>query len=243
MSIKLGVNIDHVATLRQARREVEPDPLAAARVCKTAGADLIVTHLRHDRRHIQEADLSRLRKGGKFQLHLEMAASAEMVAIASRLHPDSVCIVPESQDEVTTRGGLDLKKTDPAKSLEKAISRLRRAGMEVSLFIDPEAAGVRLAKNLGADTVELCTSQYARTLGRHRQEFELERLELAGYLAHELRLGLHAGHGLDYHNVAAVARIPHVACLNIGFSIISRALFTGLRAAVGDMKKIIAGAG
>lgn len=240
MPIKLGVNIDHIATLRQARKELDPDPLAAARVVSGAGADFVVIHLRQDRRHMQDADLFRLCGAGRPKLHLEMANAPDIAALALKAGPDSVCIVPESAGETTTQGGLSLKDGS-RKSLEKTMRGLQAKGIEVSLFIDPEAPSVRLAKSLGADAVELCTSRYAQTRGKRRQGFELERLELAAYLAHELRLGLHAGHGLDYHNVAAVARIPHVDCLNIGFSIVARAVFTGLRTAVTEMKRLIAG--
>jgi len=240
MPIKLGVNIDHIATLRQARKEVDPDPLAAARVCKTAGADLIVCHLRHDRRHIQDQDLMKLRKDGKFNLHVEMAATPEMVRIALKTKPDSVCLVPESPNEVTTQGGLNLRSG--GNGLGKTIQKLKRGGIEVSLFVDPSAPAVRMAKALGADTVELCTSNYAKVFGGHKQNLELEQIELAAYLAHEMGLQLHAGHGLDYHNAGKVAAIPHMACLNIGFSIVSRAVFTGLRAAVTEMKKLLSSA-
>lgn len=239
MSTNLGVNIDHIATLRQARKEVNPDPLAAAKVCKTAGADLIVTHLRQDRRHIQDADLLKLRKGGKFNLHLEMANVPELVRIALKVRPDSVCIVPESSGEVTTQGGLDFRPNSN-KSLGKTVERLKKAGMEVSLFIAPSAASVRIARSLGADIVELCTSEYAQVYGGHRQAAEIEKIELAAYLAYELGLVVHAGHGLDYHNTAKIAAVPHMACLNIGYAIISRAVFTGLCAAVVEMKKVIA---
>lgn len=239
MSIKLGVNIDHIATLRQARKEVDPDPLAAARVCKTAGADLIVCHLRHDRRHIQDTDLMKLRRDGKFNLHLEMAGTGEMMRIAQKIKPDSVCLVPENPNEVTTQGGLNLRSSN---GLGKTIEKLKKSGIEVSLFVDPSAGAVRMAKALDADTVELCTSNYARVFGGHKQNLELEQLELAAYLAHEIGLEIHAGHGLDYHNAAKVAAIPHMSCLNIGFSIVARAVFTGLRPAVTEMKKLIASA-
>lgn len=241
MSLKLGVNIDHIATLRQARREVDPDPVVAARVARSAGADLIVTHLRQDRRHIQERDLLALRKLYRSGMHLELAAAPEMIAIGLKIHPDSVCIVPETPEEVTTEGGLRLNGGKHPE-LEKSIARLRKAGIAVSLFVDPEAVSVRMARNLGADAVELCTDAYAKTIGKHRQAMELERLELAGYLAHELKLELHAGHALDYTNVVPVARIAHMRCLNIGFSIVARSVFTGLKSAVAEMKKLIAGA-
>lgn len=237
MAIKLGVNIDHVATLRQARKEVDPDPVAAARVCRSAGADIIVAHLRQDRRHIQEADLLELRKLYKSGLHLELSSAQEMVAAGLKVKPDSVCIVPESPREVTTQGGLDLKKGDPA--VGRAIARLKKAGIGVSLFVDPDAVSVRMAHNLGADAVELCTSAYASTTGKHLQRVELEKLELAAYLAQELDLEAHAGHGLDYQNVGPVAQIPQIDCLNIGFSIVARAMFTGLKSAVLEMKRLI----
>lgn len=235
-NVKLGVNIDHVATLRQARKDVDPDPVSAARVARAAGADLIVCHLRQDRRHIQDKDLHNLRKVLKTGLHLEMADRPEMVKIALQVRPDWVCLVPESPDEVTTQGGLDLKS---GKAIEKTIKKLRGAGIGVSLFVDPEAVAVRMAHNFGADAVELCTSEYAQANGRLRQHTELERLQLAGYLAHELKLELHAGHALDYSNVAPVAQIPDMKCLNIGFAVISRSIFMGLKPAVIEMKRLI----
>jgi pyridoxine 5-phosphate synthase len=237
-NLKLGVNIDHVATLRQARRDIDPDPVAAAQVARQAGADLIVCHLREDRRHIQDDDLQKLCKL-KGDVHLEMAAVPEIVAIALKAKPDSVCLVPERRQELTTEGGLKVTNGH-AKELAKTIARLKGAGIEVSLFVDPDAAAVRAAKGLGADTVELCTSAYCEAEGKSNVKTELERLELAAYLAYEMGLGLHAGHGLDYHNVQAVARIPHLTALNIGFSIVSRAVFVGLKAAVAEMKQLIA---
>ncbi|MBI4677368.1 MAG: pyridoxine 5'-phosphate synthase [Elusimicrobia bacterium] len=235
--VKLGVNIDHIATLRQARKESEPDPVAAARVCKAAGADMIVAHLRKDRRHIQDQDLFRLCEL-KGETHLELAADPEMVAIALKAKPSSVCLVPETQREVTTLGGLDL--SDPRdRRLESAVKRLRKAGIEVSLFVGPDPVSIRRAKALGADTVELCTTVYAQAREKKKVAAELETLALAGYLAHELGLGLHAGHALGYHNARAVARLPHMACLNVGFSIVARAVFVGLRTAVGEMKQLI----
>ncbi|MBI3554301.1 MAG: pyridoxine 5'-phosphate synthase [Elusimicrobia bacterium] len=235
-NVKLGVNIDHIATLRQARRDIDPDPVAAAQVARSAGADMIVTHLRRDRRHIQDDDLMKLAKL-KGDLHLEMADTPEMLAIALRAGPASVCVVPESAKEVTTEGGLDLR--NGSKSLAKTVAKLKKAGIEVSLFIDPEAGGVRAAKALGADTIELCTTAYCSAGNKAKIQAELERLELAGYLAHEMNLNLHAGHGLDYHNVQAVSRIPHLSALNIGFSIVARSVFVGLKAAVVEMKHLI----
>ncbi|MDE2040108.1 MAG: pyridoxine 5'-phosphate synthase [Elusimicrobia bacterium] len=236
-NLKLGVNIDHIATLRQARRDIDPDPLAAARVARRAGADMIVCHLREDRRHIQDQDLFELCKL-KGEVHLELAAVARIVEIALKAKPDSVCLVPERRQELTTEGGLKLVGAS-AKPLRQAVSKLKAAGIEVSLFIDPEAGAVRAAKALGADTVELCTSAYSRAKGKKNTGTELERLELAGYLAYEMGMGLHAGHGLDYHNVKDVAAIPHLTAVNIGFSIVSRALFVGLKAAVAEMKELV----
>ena len=234
-NVKLGVNIDHVATLRQARREMDPDPIAAAQVARQAGADMIVCHLREDRRHIQDEDVAKLCKM-KGELHLEMADVPDIVSIALRLKPDSVCLVPERRQEITTEGGLKLAGS---KSLGKTVERLKRAGIEVSLFVDPEATAVRAAKGLGADIVELCTTSYCRAEGKNNVKSELERLELAGYLAFEMGMGLHAGHGLDYHNVQAVGRIPHLTAVNIGFAIVSRSVFVGLKTAVAEMKQLI----
>ena len=235
-AVKLGVNIDHIATLRQARRDMDPDPAAAALVCKQAGADMIVAHLRRDRRHMQDADIFKL-CALKGETHLEMAAVPEIVAVALKARPGSVCLVPESPREVTTQGGLNLQAN--RKPLAWAIGKLQRAGIEVSLFVDPEAANVRLAKALGADTIELCTSAYAETSGKKQRAAELERLELAGYLADEMGLHLHAGHGLDYHNVRSIARIPRMEALNIGFAVIARAVFVGLKAAVAELKQLV----
>jgi len=241
MAIKLGVNIDHIATLRQARREVDPDPLVAARVARQAGADLIVCHLRADRRHVQEEDLKGLRKMMKSGLHVELSSAPEMVRIGAKIKPDWVCFVPETPSEITTEGGLQLKGGQAA-TLEKSIKKLKKVGVGVSLFVDPEAVAVRMAHNLGADAVELNTDSYAKAVGKHKQRTELEKLELAAYLATELKLELHAGHALDYTNVGPVAQIPNLKCLNIGFSIIARSVFTGLKGAVSEMKKIIVSA-
>jgi pyridoxine 5-phosphate synthase len=235
--VKLGVNIDHIATLRQARKDIDPDPVAAAQVAKSAGADMIVCHLRADRRHIQDEDLFKLCKL-KGETHVEVSADPEMVGIVLKAKPGSVCIVPERPGEVTTEGGLDMKANKAA--LEKAISRFKAAGIEVSLFIDPSAETVRAAKVLGADTVELCTTAYATAEGKSKRQSELENLALATQLAAEMELTVHAGHGLDYHTAEAVARIPNMAALNIGFAIIARSVFSGLKAAVSEMKGIVA---
>lgn len=239
MAPKLGVNIDHIATLRQARRDTNPDPIEAARVALSSGADMIVMHLRGDRRHIQESDLERIRKEVKCLVHLEMAPTQEMIDIALKYLPDSVCIVPERPGEITTEGGLNLKDKSKVKEIEKAIKVLSDKGIEVSLFLDPEPNDIRAAYKMGADVVELCTKVYAESWGKKNQAKELERLQLAGYLVKELNMGLHAGHGLDYYNVRPVAKITGMDCLNIGFSIISRAVFVGLKNAVSQMKELI----
>ncbi|PIS46682.1 MAG: pyridoxine 5'-phosphate synthase [Elusimicrobia bacterium CG08_land_8_20_14_0_20_51_18] len=236
-NVKLGVNIDHIATLRQARKETNPDTVEAARVALSAGAEMIVMHLRHDRRHVQESDIERVRRGVKCFLHLEMAATEEMEKIALKLRPDSVCIVPEAANEVTTQGGLKL--SGKTAGFEKIIKNISSKGIEVSLFVDPEPQDIRTAYKMGADTIELCTKIYGESWGRKNQAKELEKLQLASYLVKELNMSLHAGHGLDYYNVVPISRIEGMECLNIGFSIISRAVFVGLKGAVSEMKTLI----
>jgi len=235
--VKLGVNIDHVATLREARQEKNPDTVEAARVVYSSGGDLVVMHLRQDRRHIQDSDVERVRREVKGLIHLEMAAVPEMEKIALRLRPDSVCLVPESSKEVTTQGGmkLDGKQTE----LARVIKSLSKAGIEVSVFADPDPKAIRAARNLGADAIELCTTKYSASWGKKLQAEELEQLAVAGHLVKELEMELHAGHGLDYYNVGPVARIEGMDCLNIGYSIISRAMFVGLKTAVSEMKRLI----
>lgn len=235
--VKLGVNVDHIATLREARKEKNPDTVEAAKVALRAGADMVVMHLRHDRRHIQESDLERIRTETKGAIHLEMAATEEMEKIALNVRPDSVCIVPESPTEVTTEGGLKLAGKN--QELARIVKNLSKRGIEVSLFMDPEPQNIRAARNIGADTVELCTKVYSETWGKKLQAKELEKLQLASFLVKELDMHLHAGHGLDYYNVIPIARIDGMECLNIGFSIISRAVFVGLKNAVAEMKKLI----
>ncbi len=235
--VKLGVNIDHIATLRQARGEKNPDTVEAARVVYSSGGDMVVMHLRQDRRHIQEADLERVRTDVKGILHMEMAAVPEMEKIALRVRPDSVCLVPESPRELTTQGGMKLDGKRP--DIAKVIKNLSAAGIAVSIFTDPEPQAIRAAHNMGADSIELCTRKYAESWGKKLQAKELEKLQLAGFLVKELEMELHAGHGLDYYNVMQVARIEGMDCLNIGFSIISRGLFVGLKNAVAEMKRLI----
>lgn len=235
--VKLGVNIDHVATLRQARREKNPDTVEAARVVYSSGGDMVVMHLRQDRRHIQDSDVERVRNEVKGLIHLEMAATSEMEKIALKMRPDSVCLVPESSKEVTTQGGLRLDGKQA--ELARVIKSLSDSGISVSLFTDPEPGAIRAAHNLGADSIELCTSKYSEAWGKKLQAKELEKLQLAGFLVKELKMELHAGHGLDYYNVAPVARIEGMDCLNIGYAIISRSLFVGLKSAVAEMKRLI----
>lgn len=234
--IKLGVNIDHIATLRQARHDIDPDPIAAAQVARQSGADLIVCHLRRDRRHIQDEDLIKLCRL-KGETHVELADDAKIVASVLKARPTSVCLVPERPGEVSTEGGLDVVRN--FKSLSSTIKRLKKAGLEVSLFIAPEAPNVRAARNLGADVVEFNTTDYVAAETKPKQKAELERLELATYMAWEMGMTAHAGHGLDYHNVAPIARIPHMAALNIGYSIVARSVFVGLKTAVSEMRRMV----
>lgn len=233
----LGVNIDHVATIRQARRTVEPDPVAAAMLCELAGADSLTVHLREDRRHIQDRDVRVLRQTARTPLNLEMAATEEMVGIACEILPEQVSLVPEKRQEVTTEGGLDVVANRA--DLQAAIARLKAAGIAVALFIDPDADQVRASHAVGADAVELHTGTYAEAWPR--AEAELARLAAAGSLALELGLRLHAGHGLTYWNVRPVALIPGMRELNIGHSIVARAVLVGMERAVREMKLAMRG--
>lgn len=233
---RLHVNVDHVATLRQARREAFPDPIEWALEAERAGALGITCHLRQDRRHIQDADVAALRARITTRLNLELSLAPEIVAIALESGADAFCIVPEGRKEVTTEGGLDVARERDR--LREAVPRLAERGGEVSLFVDPEPAALEGAAEVGALFVELHTGRYANARGSERER-ELERLVTAADRAHALGLRVNAGHGLDYENVAPVARLPHVEELNIGFAIVARAVFTGVRAAVGDMLRAI----
>jgi len=235
-SIALGVNIDHVATLRQARRGDSPDPLHAALLAEQSGADSITLHLREDRRHIQDRDVRAMREALKTRMNLEMAATDEMVRIACELRPADVCLVPEKREEVTTEGGLDVVAS--AERVREVCARLRAAGIRVSLFIDPEVAQVDAALQCGAPAIELHTGTYAGSHGAGRAE-ALHRLAAAARHAAAAGLVVNAGHGLDYHNVQPVAALPEIVELNIGHAIVSRALFTGLGAAVAEMKRLM----
>jgi pyridoxine 5-phosphate synthase len=234
--LALGVNIDHVATIRQARRGRNPDPLLAALLAEQAGADSITLHLREDRRHIQDHDVERLRDTLQTHMNLELAATEPMVAIATRVRPADVCLVPERRTELTTEGGLDLLRGGP--SLGAAVAQLTAAGIRVSLFIDPDPAQIEAALALGAPAVELHAGSYAEATGERRAH-ELHRLASAARSATAAGLVVNAGHGLDYHNVGPVAAIPEVVELNIGFAIIARAVLTGLESAVREMKRLM----
>ena len=227
---RLYINIDHVATLRQARRAAEPDPVAAARMCEDAGANGITAHLREDRRHIQDLDVERLKKSVRTYFNLEMACVAEMLEIARRLEPQQVTLVPERREEITTEGGLDII-TDPAR-VRNAIEGLTDAGIRVSLFIDPTRAAVEQAKELGVPAIELHTGTYSHHPG---EGAALEALRDAARRGADLGIAIHAGHGLTVANVGPVAGIPEIEELNIGHSIISRSVFIGLERAVKEM--------
>jgi pyridoxine 5-phosphate synthase len=234
--IRLGVNIDHIATLRQQRNEGFPDPVFAALIAQEHGADSIVAHLREDRRHIQDRDIRLLQQVLKIPLAMEMAATEEMVHIALEIQPKRVCLVPEKRQELTTEGGLDVVARRTV--LNKMIARLSAKNIEVSLFVDPDGDQIRCARSVWADTVELHTGRYAAAEGPARAQ-ELAKLMRAAELAAKLKLNLHAGHGLDYKNVGPIARLPGMQELNIGFSIISRAIFAGLGPAVKEMKETL----
>ena len=230
---RLHVNIDHVATLRQARRGNEPDPVLAAGICELAGANGITVHLREDRRHIQDRDVRLLRETVKTLLNLELALTPPMLALAQEIRPDQVCLVPEKREELTTEGGLDAAGLQA--ELADALPALHEAGIEVSLFVDPSPEPIEAAAQVGADLVELHTGAYANARGATREN-ERKRLETAANYAASLGLRVNAGHGLDYDNVMAVAQLPHVEELNIGYAIVCRALYVGLDQAVREMQ-------
>lgn len=233
----LGVNIDHIATIRQARRGVEPDPVAAAAIAELAGADGITVHLREDRRHIQERDVRILRQTVRTHLNLEMAATPEMVEIALDIKPDYVTLVPEKRQEVTTEGGLDA--FGMGDRLVAIVQQLQSNGIPVSLFVDPDANQLKASAQTGAKFVELHTGTYANATNEAEQQRELEILTKGGEVAIALGLRLNAGHGLTYWNTSAIAQIPGMEELNIGHSIISRAVLVGLERAVQDMKALL----
>jgi pyridoxine 5-phosphate synthase len=239
-SLHLGVNLDHVATLRQARyatmpdsKNAEPDPLVAASLCERAGASGIVAHLRADRRHMQDRDLERLRANIMTKLNLEMGNTPEIIDFALRLQPDEVCLVPEQRQEITTEGGLNVVRHE--RELRTTMKRLNAAGIRVSLFIDPAPEQVEMARALEADMVELHTGALANAFTEKIEEQELARLQAAAMRAAKLGLRVNAGHGINYRNIALIHKIPHLVELNIGHSIISRAVFVGIENAVAEM--------
>jgi len=239
MAIALGVNVDHIGTVRNARRARHPDPVHAALVAEQAGADSITMHLREDRRHILDRDVFTLQPLMQTRLNLEMAVTDEMLDIATRLAPADCCLVPEKRQELTTEGGLDAAGQQPL--LRAAVARLNAAGIRVALFIDPDPRQIAVAREVGAAVVELHTGVYAEARGA-AQAHELDRLRAACREAQALGLTVHAGHGLDYHNVQPVAAIAGIVELNIGYAIVGRALFTGLAQAVREMKALMVAA-
>jgi pyridoxine 5-phosphate synthase len=234
--IALGVNIDHVATLRQARRIDYPDPVHAALLAEQSGADSITLHLREDRRHIQDRDVTLLRRLLQTRMNLEMAVTEEMIRIASEVRPQDCCLVPESRQEVTTEGGLDVRAQGAR--IGDACRALAAAGVRVSLFIDPDTAQIEAARRVGAPVIELHTGTYANASGAARVH-ELERVRSAAALGASLGLVVNAGHGLNYHNVEPIAAIREIVELNIGHAIIARAVFDGLPKAVREMKDLM----
>ncbi len=233
---RLYINIDHVATVREARRTDEPDPKQAALLCEQAGADGITAHLREDRRHIQDADVERLRSAVQV-LNLELATSAEVVALACRVRPYQATLVPERREEITTEGGLDLSRPHPR--MRETIRRLEEVGARISLFIDPDFSMVDAAKDLGVPAIELHTGRYAHSW--RRDDASLEELRRAARHAADMGLSVHAGHGLTYANVGPVAAIPEIEELNIGHSVISRSIMVGMAQAVSEMRRAMGG--
>jgi pyridoxine 5-phosphate synthase len=234
---ELGVNIDHIATVRQARKTYEPDPVWAAALAELGGADGITVHLREDRRHIQDRDVRLLRQTVTVKLNLELACHPEILDIACQVHPDQATLVPERREEVTTEGGLDV--VSQRATVQRAVSQLRAAGIFVSLFLDPDLGQIEAGAELGAEAVELHTGSYALAKGQPRAK-ELDKLLAAGRRIRELGMALHAGHGLNYQNVLPVARMEGMRELNIGHSIVARALWIGLERAVREMKELVA---
>jgi pyridoxine 5-phosphate synthase len=234
--VRLGVNIDHVATVREARKTYEPDPVSAAVAAEMAGADQITAHLREDRRHIQNRDIRLIREVVKTALNLEMAATTEMQEIALALKPDSACIVPEKREEVTTEGGLDL--TAAPEQVAELVATLKDADILVTAFIDPALDQIQQAARLGFDAIEIHTGAYANA-PTPAQDKELDKIREAAQAAERLGLRVHAGHGLNYHNTPPIVDIDQIEELNIGHAIIARAIFTGLERAVRDMLRVM----
>lgn len=235
--IKLGVNIDHIATLRQARGTLYPDPVAAAAVAEEAGADAITLHLREDRRHIQERDVRILREALQTRMNLEMAVTSEMLRFAAEIRPADCCLVPERRAELTTEGGLDV--VGQIDKITAACSELRDVGVRVSLFIDADARQIDAAMRAGAPTIEIHTGRFADAKTDAEHDAELDRIQRAVQQGMDLGLQVNAGHGLHYHNVETIAAIPGISELNIGHAIVARAVFSGLYAAVAEMKRLM----
>ena len=234
--IRLGVNVDHVATVRQARQAEVPDPVAAALLAEKAGADGITVHLREDHRHIQERDVERLREQAATKVNLEMAVTPAMVAYAERIRPNDACFVPEKREELTTEGGLDV--VSHKIKVKEAVKKLQDRGIHVSLFIDPVPAQIEAAKQVGAYAIELHTGTYCNASAAAREK-ELAAIASAATLARSIDLEVHGGHGLDYENVLPIADIPEIVELNIGHSIIARAVIVGISRAVSEMKELL----
>jgi pyridoxine 5-phosphate synthase len=236
---KLGVNIDHIATLREVRGGIEPEPVFAALICQQAGADSIVVHLRQDRRHIKERDLYILKEVVKTKLNLEMSIVPEIVEIACKVKPNQATLVPEKRQEITTEGGLDVVSN--FKKIKPVLERLKKAGIEVSLFIDPVRIQIDAAKKVGAKMIELHTGRYAEAKNNKEQDKYFKELESATHYAKEKGLQVFAGHGLNYYNVSRIIKIKEIEELNIGYSIVCRAVIVGLEQAVRGMKALING--
>jgi len=235
--VRLGLNIDHIATIREARKAIEPDPVAAAIFAELAGVDQITVHLRSDRRHIQERDLRILRKVIRTKLNLEMAATEEMKKIALEVRPDSVCLVPERPEEITTEGGLDLEKA--SKDIKEVLPDLKEARVLTTVFIEPDNEQIEIAKSLNLHAIEFNTAKYTEAKTEGQLKMELDRVTTGSSLASSLGLESHAGHGLNYRNVSPIAGIPDITELNIGHSIISRAIFVGIERAVQEMLAVL----
>jgi len=235
--MKLGVNIDHIASLRELRKGKEPEPVAAARVCEAAGADSIVIHLREDRRHIKDSDLMILRKNVKTKLNLEMSLNNEIVSIACKVKPDQATLVPERRQELTTEGGLDVVSLK--NRTRKVVEKLQSRDIKVSLFIEADKKQIEAALDIGADYIEIHTGAYANSKNKKEFAAHLARIKEMSNFADKLGLGVNAGHGLDYENILPIGKIKELYELNIGYSIICRAIFVGLGNAVKEMREII----
>ncbi len=235
-TIQLGVNVDHIATIRQARGVDYPDPKLAADIARQAGADGVTVHLREDRRHIQDYDVHNIKSEVALPMNLEMAATDEMLVIAKDVKPYECCLVPEKRAELTTEGGLDVVSQIAA--LKPYVKELQSTGVKVSLFIDPDPAQIEASKKVAADIVELHTGRYAACSDKE-QDLELRRLQSGATMAHSLDMQVNAGHGLHYQNVQAIAAIPEIVCLNIGHAIVARASMSGMHAAVLNMKNLM----